>query len=291
MKSIRIPGLCLVATLLVSMVATGSALAEQKLPPKPFFGQCQKVLIAKAGNADDAQCSTTAKNEKEWIEVVGGETECRETVTKEAGNKIDAGCTKTGKGDYIQVAEPVETFSSTSGIGVLETVGGTKVECAKDKNVGRIIGPSQVRIFVTFTGCGTEVLGKREACTSSGANVEEIKTKELSGQLRYIKEPATTEVGLQLKPASGELFAEFTCAGVSIKVKGAIIGKVTSALNTYSRTGTVRFKQTKGKQEPEKFEGGVKETLESTNLFGTFEQSGEDTTDNIEFQDDTQIIA
>ena len=291
MRSIKIAGLCLVAMFALSMVVAGSASAEET---KPYFGQCQKVKESGTGNAGNSQCSVSSAG-GEWVEVVGGETECRETVTKGAGNYEDPGCTKkVAKKNYIKVAEPVETFSSTSGEGFLEATGTLgsleKLTCKTDSDAGRIIGPKEVRVKVTFKGCAA--LGGTDQCHSLNplGAANEIIVNELKGQLGYIKKAA--EVGLVLSPVSGTEFVEFECGSIKAKIRGAVIGRFTSALNEYSRSGTLTFEQSKGKQKPEKLEGGVPSTLEiSTNGGTSYEQAAEQNTDNLEYQDYTQIIA
>lgn len=150
---------------------------------------------------------------------------------------------------------PVE-FSGTGGAGKLETVAeGTKVRtvnCEGNKSSGKISSAtSATNVSVKFTGCtATGPFGIKLACTSPGAASGEIVTSTLKGTLFYIK-AGSSEVGIDLEPASGTQFAEFTCGGVQkIVVTGSVVGKLTP-VNTLTNTFTLSFTQTAGKQSPE----------------------------------------
>lgn len=163
-------------------------------------------------------------------------------------------------------------FESKSGKSILEA-SKEKIECTKDTNKGEITGPKTDVVVVTFEGC-TTASGLVE-CGTKGT----IKTNELESELGYIN-AANKEVGLSLKPkTSGGLFAEFECAGVKIKVKGSIIGKITP-VNTLTSTFELVFKCVSGKQEIEKFEGGLTDVLE-VEKGGKLEEGCETSTDTI----------
>jgi hypothetical protein len=110
MKSLKIAGLCLVAMFVMSMVAEATASAEET---KPYFIQCREVT-AKKGSWKNEQCSEALK-EGNWETRAGG-----------------------SMGD--------ETYSSTSGVGKLETVAAKPkiIECESDRDSGQITGPKTV---------------------------------------------------------------------------------------------------------------------------------------------------
>jgi len=251
MKSMKIAGLCLVAMFVVSMVASATASAAL-----PEFVQCRNVGAGN-GNWKDSQCSKPE---------VGGEWATRK------GGEVGA-----------------ETFSSTSGAGTLEPRGplAGKITCTSDTDEGQITGPKEVgSVFIHFHGCVSSKTGKE--CETAGAGAGQINTNSVKGVLGFIKAP--TEVGLRLEPTvAGGLFAEFSCSGITVKVQGKVIG-VATPLNTMSTSGKLVYKQTKGSQEPLKFEGGAEEVLESNFGLG-FEKSGIETSDTTTFQFDTEILA
>ena len=180
------------------------------------------------------------------------------------------------------------TFLSTSGVGQLQTSGGTKVGCTSDKDKGLISGPESVdNVLVTFHGCKTGIF----TCTSGTEPSGLITTKELSGLLGWINKSALT-VGLDLAPTSGTEFVEFNCAGelVKVKVRGSVIGKVTP-LNTKTTSGLLTYKQSGGVQELTKFEGGAVDLLETSKNGGAFEGSAEATVDEITFHQPTEVMA
>jgi len=194
-----------------------------------------------------------------------------------------------------------KAFSSKSGAGKLEDKAGATVSCTSDTDSGEIEGGSGSKkvtdVLVAFKGCRSKVLTKEYTCTSTGANIEEIRTTDLEGVLGYINSKTTPrEVGLLLNPiVAGGPFAEFECTTVKappetikIKVKGSIIGKI-EPVNTLVDLGEsllLKYKKGTNKGEPgvKVFEGGTEKKLETSvsNLSsGAFEESGLETTDEI----------
>lgn len=180
------------------------------------------------------------------------------------------------------------TFTSKSGAGTLETVGGTKVKCSSDSTEGgEITGEKTDKVkSVVFKGC--ESSGFK--CSTSGAASGEIKTSELESTLGYINK-STKEVGIELKPKGGGNFATFECtAFVKVTVKGSVIAVITP-INTETTKYTLKFTQTKGKQTPQNLEGQSKDTLESSVDGGAFEESGEETSDELTLAKTAKIEA
>jgi hypothetical protein len=180
-----------------------------------------------------------------------------------------------------------KTFTSTSGKGALETVGGKTVTCTSDTtDEGKITGEKTATAVVLFSGCKSGIV----SCNSPGQAAGVIDTVPLTGTLGYISK-AEKRVGLLLVPTTGELFVEFECTGFAkSKVKGAVIGELTP-VNKKTKTFTLAFKQTKGKQAITKFEGGATEILESSLNGGAFEQAGEETTDTLTLTEEGEIKA
>jgi hypothetical protein len=118
-------------------------------------------------------------------------------------------------------------------------------------------------------------------CKSPGAKEGEVKTAPLTATLGFINK-AKNEVGLEVKPSEGEVFAKFTCGEVTVEIKGAVIGSI-GPVNKLVELGshfTTEFAQKEGKQAIKKFEGGAEVGL-SIRLSGgsfraaAFQDSGE----------------
>jgi hypothetical protein len=127
-------------------------------------------------------------------------------------------------------------FSSRSGAGTLYASNGAEIKCTLDTDLGEIEGASGsdrvTNVLVLFTGCTLKVLNETWKCKTAGANVEEIRTNDLEGQLGYISKAAKT-VGLVLKPkAPNTVFATIECTNKAgtvtrkVEVKGEIIGAI-----------------------------------------------------------------
>jgi len=202
---------------------------------------------------------------------------------KEAGSFKDPKCDEGGGTEFnwvpLKAGEEVK-FESTSGVGVLETASLERIHCQTDKDAGETKGPKEDLVVVRFFEC--ESSGFK--CMSKGAAAGEIVTNELESELGYIN-AAKHEVGLDLKP-SGELFVEFECVGgiVKVKTRGSVIGRITPVLEM-SNEFTLAFKKVSNPctQEIERFEGELKDTLETSKNGGAFEGACEETTDTIKF--------
>ena len=202
-------------------------------------------------------------------------------VAKAGGKFQDAGCTKAsipGKEKFEWMPGAVKTkFTTTikeATVATLETKLGAKVICKGQSATGEITGLKTIALSpVTFTGCESGGF----PCSTEGSASGEVVTVPLVGELGIekigTKGPVTNKIGNELSPATGEEFVHFTCAGVTIKVRGHVISPVTS--NKMLLTATVKFAATKGKQKPESFVGGEKQILESSFAGGPFEQSGQ----------------
>jgi len=236
MKRLRIIGLSLVAVVALSAIAAGSAAAEA-----PEYGIC----VAKAG-----------------------------------GKFADKGCTKEIAGktkfEWVPGVGAKKLFTSKSkeaSVVTLETVTKKAVICKGQTGTGEYTGPKTVGAVVeTLTGC--ELAAAK--CTTAGQAEGTVKTVPLSGVLGISKKgtsPNKNEVGNALSPTTGETVAEFSCGATSVAVKGHAIG----AIATKNRTELVnsfKFQQVKGKQKPERFEGGEKLLLSSSFAKEAFVQTG-----------------
>lgn len=190
---------------------------------------------------------------------------------------------------YLQGGSPLNhsvAFTGTSGAGTLQTVGGTKVTCTADDASGKLLNSTEDEAEVTFLGCKGP-LGA--SCTSSGQATGVILTKTLKSELVNL---VGGGVGVLLTPKeAGGLFAEFSCLGVGVKVKGSVVGVVTP-VGVEQKTGTLTFKQSGGKQSPSQYElnGSLKSSkLETSVSGGAFEESGEETTESLTFAEAVEV--
>jgi hypothetical protein len=213
MKGIKILGLCLVAMLVTSAVAVSSAVAAG-----PEYYEC----------------------------------------AKKTGGKFEKGCGKEGgKGGYERTAVKTPSkYTGTNGKSVLTVfvpgigiVGDTS--CAKAKDTGSIISPTQTETTVTFEKCESE--GKK--CTSVGEKTKgDIKTNTLEGTLVEAPE-SKTGIGVTITAKSAENSAEFECEGLKIKTKGAVTGEVTGNTTKASKTSKNVFEVNEGGEPTIQTEG------------------------------------
>ena len=182
---------------------------------------------------------------------------------KVSGGKYEKGCGKEGgKGGYV-LREGVGSkpaFKGKGGKATLHTpaVSG-EITCGSFKDSGKLSGPkTEDKIVSIFSKCTS--LGKN--CNSPGEKKGTIETKDLAGELGYIS-ASKHEVGVDLKPESGERLAEFECEGLSIVVTGSVIGQVTP-VNTFSKEATVAFEVNSEKfQKYTALEGQPEDVLET----------------------------
>jgi hypothetical protein len=135
----------------------------------------------------------------------------------------------------------------------------SNIKCKSHTAHSEIISAVEaVKVVARYKGC--EVAGKGIPCENVGP--AEIETTSLVSKLAWVSK-TKGEVGVDFKPESGVLLADFTCKGVAeVKVYGAIIG-LTTPKNVMTETGKVTFQEKGFKNQPENFEGGPNEHLEA----------------------------
>jgi hypothetical protein len=188
------------------------------------------------------------------------------------GSYNDSGCLNPSKGgEYEWTTGPGANpaFTATAGKTTLEAVGGAStVSCSHAAFVGDYTGAKTASATATFTGC--KLATNKEACQSAGAGSGEIITSPLSGSLGFVKDAVqegqlAVSVGLDLSHAPSLLTAE--CGGgAKVSVSGSVIAPFATIEKTVA-ANTLAFSATAGKQSPEAFEEGVKDTL-ATSLNG-----------------------
>jgi len=175
---------------------------------------------------------------------------------------------KAGKGkEFEWVPSKEAAFTSTTGAATLKsfTPEGAElpaVECKKSKGKGKANATTSTSV-VTFEECSSA----GEKCTGGAkAKAGQIITFTLKGTLGLITDtPGDADVvGEDLVGTGpGGLSSEFKCGANEIKTRGSVIGKLTPVEAKAGTTFTLTFSATGAKQEPESFEGGLKDTLET----------------------------
>lgn len=179
-------------------------------------------------------------------------------------------------------------FTSKSGASRFRAVGGKRVLCTADTNVGEITGPKAGKVTITFTGCAL----KKVPCNTPGSGPGEIVTPSLAMQLGYINKGLKT-VGIDLTEPAGAPMLLFSCSsGTRIVVIGSVIGKITpvNTLVTPSEVFKLNFIQAGGIQKVQNLEGEPVDTLEMS-FNGPFEKAGFGSRDKILFGEPVKLIA
>ncbi len=214
----------------------------------PEFGRCLKAVDRGAAEYDNATCTKAgAKDTYDWYPAFGGTQPLA----------------KVGFGLSLKEGTDLRLES-----------GKQLITCKSQTGGGEYSGTQAVEgVVLTFAAC--ERSG--ESC-QSGIGAGEIRAQTLTGTLGVIlasKEgPGKNRIGLDLRPSSGSTIAEFSCGGTPVVITGEVIAEV--ARNSMRlNTGLWTFAMAKGgKQKPEGFEGGAKQTLQIKTGTGAPEQAG-----------------
>jgi len=198
----------------------------------------------------------------------------------------DKGCTtevvgQEGKYEWITGAVKAK-FAAKGGVSTLEGVGGARVTCASSTVAGEYTGAKTLAASVTFKGCKSAA--SKEACQSNGAPAGQLIASGLTGGLGFIQDERTmsgllVSVGVDLGGESSLVSAQ--CNGVTepLVIKGSVIAPL-AKIDAMSKTSTLKYAASAGKQSPEQFEGGSKDTLTAT-LGAGVEQAGLTTTEKL----------
>jgi len=125
-------------------------------------------------------------------------------------------------------------------------------------------------VTLTFEGCETS----KGQCTGPGQAHGTVVTSPLQGELGTIKkgeQPVKTKAGIELSPSAGGAFAECSISTINVQMRGSMIAAISG--NSMKTVYTIKYTQAKGKQKPERFEGGPLAVLEWNTGLG-YEQLG-----------------
>lgn len=153
-------------------------------------------------------------------------------------------------------------------------LGEKNIECKTSSSAGEVQNSKEVgKITVTYKECKEE--GTSNACTTSGHSSGEIATNVLKGRIGYVLPKSGKITGVELEPASGTVFAAFTCTGAAnnVTVEGCTIGEATP-LNVISTEGHLTFAESSKKQLYTEIEGGVHKPCEQTVTASIFKVKG-----------------
>jgi len=241
---------CLAAACALGVLAASSASAAV-----PEIGRCAKLEGVKEGR-----------------------------ITKFSGKYSNRKCTResaggTGKFEWMPGAgAEAKGFESPGTLepATLETASGTKIACANSKMFGEYTSGTAEKNEISLFEC--KLSTTNEPCQS--VRPEEVPptpqegtiiSLPIEGTLGFIKKSGSKpEVGWDYKPKTGPLMFAFECGATPLEgttrvvVEGSFISQVRKPIDRPAEEFKLRSLGAKGKQSPEMFEGGEKDTLTMT---------------------------
>ena len=180
-----------------------------------------------------------------------------------------------GKFEWVPGAV-AKKFTGSSAAVTLETIGKSRIKCLGSTSSGEYTGTKSATIGLALTGC--KLASSGESC-QTGATAGEIDTGALEAQLGFIKDiesegQVVSPVGWDLK--SGSAIIGGSCGASKPEPCGdpaEVIGEI-SANDKMVTAYTLKFAETAGKQAPEAFEEGPKDTLSESLAPASAEQAG-----------------
>jgi hypothetical protein len=176
-----------------------------------------------------------------------------------------------------------EKFTVTSGPGTLETKSKGSIECGSDKGRGLLISKTQKEAEVTIDFEKCKAFGIVGAHSLGDPSEVILFHGELV--LCYLNK-TNKEVGAVLHP----LPIHIEVGGKLLEVIGWVIGRLTPIAEE-TRKYKISFAESKGVQQFTKCEGGIEETLLTSENGGTFERSGEASTQELVFENAQTLMA
>jgi hypothetical protein len=241
--------------MILGVAAIGMFAATSASASAPEFGRCLKQATKSLSNFDNAKC----------VKLAG----------EDAGTEAE----KLKKGNYQWFSGVVnDKFTlniKPETIMGLETVGGFTLTCKGETGNGEYTSAKTVGgLVLQLSGC--EFSGGK--CNTPGKGVGDVTTAALEGVLGVAKvgtnSPRNDTLALELHAPVGQNFADISCGGLTVVVRGSMLHMVTA--NAMKLTTTEKFVQTKGIQKPDHFAGGTpkEHVLETSKSGFPFEQSG-----------------
>jgi hypothetical protein len=153
----------------------------------------------------------------------------------------------------------------------LETTAGVKVVCSASEFLGEYTGPKTETLKLVLLGCQEAAI--KQNCQTVPTQEGEVTSTELEGELGLIKAGTFPVIGLDLKPKTSSTILSFQCGkfpevNFLDNVEGSVIAPVTPK-SRMAEAFKLVYKQAKGVQAVQSFEGGAKDTLTSSFVKGT----------------------
>jgi hypothetical protein len=209
----------------------------------PALGRCVKAAVKKTGEWRGAQCVGFAHGK--------------------------------GADNFLPGPGAHNKLTGQLGAVTLETVGKAKITCSSGSAQGEYTGSKTLTATITLSGC--ERPSSHEPCQSIAGSSGQIVTNALEGEYGFITSGRKISVGLDLKHEPALATFECTTAALPgkelVKLEGSVIGPI-KKIDSMVSSFTVTYKATAGKQLPEAFEDGAKDTLVSAVVAGSSEQTG-----------------
>jgi hypothetical protein len=245
MKPARVAGACLVVAVALSAVCAAGASAEA-----PEFGQCLKKAEAGGVGYVDSKCTKEGEEAKAKYEWLPGAVAGKNRFTMKGTTLTWA--TKAGR---------TMTCTSQKGEGEYSLTNSKQLD----------------NVVFELAGCTTAGL----KCTTAGRSEGELVFNQLAGEVGF-ENAATKKTALKLYPAASEKskFIVFKCVGLESAWRGKgedpAAGFLVNIKNDkMTATETLKYKASKGVQQPVKWEGLPSETfMESSFEKLPFEQAG-----------------
>jgi len=131
------------------------------------------------------------------------------------------------------------------------------VHCTASHGEGEITGARSTVSSYQLTGCKA---GVSQKCNSAGAQVEEIATGPIDGDLVYLDQ-AKREVGILLNPGGGT-YIKFECGGEAAEGKGSFLAPA-SPIDLEASSFTATLSQVASVQTPDEYENEKGERLQA----------------------------
>lgn len=214
-------------------------------PPSPELGRCAKAPAEKEGR------KTVYK---------GGYT---------TSTCLTASPTQTGKYEWLAGVTKTGFVTVGSTSVKLETLAKAKLKCTSESGEGFITSAKTVgSVIVRLKGCESS----GHDCSTTGLGEGDLESAKLEGVLGW-EAKASGNVALDLYPV-GKMgpFMRFSCNGISGALSGSVIAAIKA--DKMAVTTGLKFKASKGKQEPEALEGGERDVLLGSLGGGNEEQAG-----------------
>lgn len=206
-------------------------------------------------------------------------------VAQGEGKYKNAGCekraTKNGKYKWYPGTGEHKGLTSAARKTTFGLSGGAQVTCRRATGEGEYTLARRAVETLTFTGC----MYDGTACTSEGSSAGTIRTERLISRYGFIE---SGQIGVSLEPLTrGGDFAEFSCAGLDVVMRGSVIAP--ARLGKMAKEFTEKFSSAEGGQSVTGFENEAPDVLEVSCNSGPFEPGTLTTTNVVSNEEDLEV--